>query len=1183
LIGRLLQAISAAVNTFWVWTMLCALLIAAVLWTLGPMIAFNGNALLENVTTRLVAVTIIVFAWGLLVAIRSSRQRRREMANPEIAAKREQEAAGRSHYRDESAHIRDRMKAAIRIVTQSSFYGSSSRSRYALPWYMVMGTPDCGKTSLLLNSGLQFPLNEQADRHLYKLKSTERCEILYANQAVFVDTPGTYLQSIPDSRNHELWKRLLRRLFRVRPAKALNGIIICVSMRDMMEFDAARREHLARTIRSRLSEALGILRAYVPVYLVLTKCDAVPGFAEYFAHLSRSEREQIFGCPAQANELAADSIRKELKGLMQSLNAQLIGKIHQERDCLSRGEMFRFPQELAALGPRLEDFIFEAFGPTRYHRAVMFRGFFFTSALSPGDIYAANAEEALIYKSGFQPSLGDYARGFFLLRLFEDFIIPEAGMAGADKEQIWLLLLNRYGVQVAGFALLAVIVALFGLSFRNNASRIESLDAAYQDLQALQRQNQGRVDIREILPELALLERAMGVYSPETDSAIAYGMGLYRGRDVLAKTRSAYLGMLDNRFLPLVRGMAIQAIEESSNDIAGLRNSLRAYLMLCEPERVQAEFLKGWLERQWSARYLGQGEEQRLMMAHMEYLLASGFTPATPNAQTVEKARTAILKMPLAQLAYSRMMEDASDNAHPPYTFRGALGGQMSPFSGDTYSIPFLYTRAGYLEYCLKRGSDIIRGLTEDDWILGPSSRTLSNLDEEKVFKDLRRMYFTDYADHWRKAVNSLQVRTPESIAQAVNAADQLTSGIPPVVMVLREIRKNTTFSIDPDSRQEKVVDAIGGQALKAGTRKVGASGGEMVKSAVDSAGDFMSEARSAAEMQRDGQVVRLAFKPLDGHLDQEGMPNPPLKAAHDSMMRVEEYFRKLQSSDKRTSAIISALKDISEGRDDTLRNMESAAEKLPYPLKDWYTSVTAGGIKDMLTAAASAINSEYVTVIRNPYEVQFASYFPFNKNVEKDANILQFTEFFKLGGVLDSFTTTYIDPFMTKDGNLIEIMGRRLPISTKSVAQIRDVKKIRNAFFISGNTLGFRCAIEPYALDPTIQKADLLLGTKTLSYWHGPVQRVTFFWPVDSSSQTHQASLAVTDLHAVKAFTRMRGEWALFRLIYESKIIHHDGNTFLVEMQKNQKWVQFVVTCETNVNPFDPATCALKLPESLI
>lgn len=125
--------------------------------------------------------------------------------------------------------------------------------------------------------------------------------MLFANQAVFIDTPGTYTEGNGESETHGLWTALLRRLFRARPAKALNGVIVCVPMREMLDADSTQYEHLARTLRARLGEVLRQLRTCVPVYLVFTKCDAIPGFAR-FSRICRAASEQIFGVPGSEQQ-----------------------------------------------------------------------------------------------------------------------------------------------------------------------------------------------------------------------------------------------------------------------------------------------------------------------------------------------------------------------------------------------------------------------------------------------------------------------------------------------------------------------------------------------------------------------------------------------------------------------------------------------------------------------------------------------------------------------------------------------------------------------------------------------------------------------------------------------------------------------------------------------------------------
>ena len=1179
MISRFFRAIWRALKTPWVLALFLTLFLILLVWFLGPLVAIADYIILEGVVARLVATVILMFCWGLFVAMYYSRQRKKALADPEKAKKHEEESLSRSQFREELDYIKDRLKAAIKTVTTSSFYGPKGRSRYVLPWYLMLGTGNCGKTSLLLNSGLKFPLNEQADRHLYTLRSTERFEVLYGNEAVFIDTPGAYTAAHPDTPFHRIWSAFLRRLFSIRPARPLNGIIVCVSMRDIIDADQARREHLARIIRNKLSEVLKSLRNYAPVYLVFTKSDAVQGFAQFFSHLSRSEREQIFGCPAKTDIMQSGEVRQELRDLMQTLNSQIVAKIHQERDVTARGEMFRFPQELAALGPRIEDFISEAFGPSRYHKPVMFRGFFFSSSLSTRDVMAAAAREGeLSFQQGFTATVGDYAKGFFLLRLMERCIIPEARLASADKEHLWGLRFKRYGMQMAAVALFLFSGLFLGASFMNNYSRLETLDTVYASFEAEQKKRPVITEAKAALPELGQISKSIFVYDPDDDSTIAYGLGLYQGRSFDKSTHAAYLGVLNNRLMPAIRSVAAEKVESSMTNTAELKSALRAYLMLCQPRYINENFITGWLDKRWSERYLGQADTQNDLRDSMNYLIAHGIVPVEPDADLVDRARKALLKIPLAELVYQRMQEEAVESGKPPFTFRGAIG--ESPFTGDTYPIPVLYTREGYEEYLIKRCPGIIRSMTEESWIFGANPIALSLMDVSKIHKEVRTMYFRDYTKYWNQGVQELAVRMPTNMADARKLAEELTTGTPPAVLVLREIRNNTNFIIE-DEPQGDVEKALTAEASrKAQQRLSRTTGTRVAKAVVGQAGQSLEDMKRSAqeEAQRESASVRQFFVPLDSLLDASGNAGPALKAANDSMTGGGEYFAKLVTSDNKEQRVLAALLEIADERDDTLRRIESSAERLPSPVRNWYSTVVSGGLRDMLAVGANSINRSYQEKVISTYNKNLRPYYPFNVQTERDVNLEDFTEFFRAGGVLDNFYDAYLKPFAARNGATRSIMGRTLPISGHAIAQLQRANRIQEAFFMSGRELGISFLMEPYALDAGMKQVALNYAGKSLSYWHGPVQGAGFNWPAGG-----QASLELGDLNGISTKTETRGEWALFRLFQGGSIKRQEGNTCLIEVQRNGKWAQFLIQFRNKANPFDPSVCSFGLPESLL
>ncbi|WP_241000359.1 type VI secretion system protein, partial [Pseudomonas viridiflava] len=120
----------------------------------------------------------------------------------------------------------------------------------------------------------------------------------------------------------------------------------------------------------------------VPVYLVLTKTDAVEGFDEFFDQLSHEESRQVLGSTFGKGERGTDIdvVGKAFDSLLQRLSSQVITRLHQERDIQRRGRMLEFPAQLGRIAHSLNIFVELAFSGNRYQRASHLRGFYLTRA-----------------------------------------------------------------------------------------------------------------------------------------------------------------------------------------------------------------------------------------------------------------------------------------------------------------------------------------------------------------------------------------------------------------------------------------------------------------------------------------------------------------------------------------------------------------------------------------------------------------------------------------------------------------------------------------------------------------------------------------------------------------------------------------------------------------------------------
>ncbi len=84
---------------------------------------------------------------------------------------------------------------------------------------------------------------------------------------------------------HE-WIDFLRLLRRYRPRQPLNGVLVTVSVSDLLQFSEDQLQEHVETVRSRIAELTNELELQLPVYVVFTKCDLIGGFSEYFDDLS---------------------------------------------------------------------------------------------------------------------------------------------------------------------------------------------------------------------------------------------------------------------------------------------------------------------------------------------------------------------------------------------------------------------------------------------------------------------------------------------------------------------------------------------------------------------------------------------------------------------------------------------------------------------------------------------------------------------------------------------------------------------------------------------------------------------------------------------------------------------------------------------------------------------------------
>src|SRR5260370_1411972 len=115
---------------------------------------------------------------------------------------------------------------------------------------------------------------------------------------VLMAPAGGYAPEDSDAKvERRSWLAFLDMLGKNRPRQPINGVIIAISIADVLSLSAAESAAHADAIRKRLAELHEELKVDFPVYAIFTKMDLIVGFTQYFADLAEPKRESLWASP----------------------------------------------------------------------------------------------------------------------------------------------------------------------------------------------------------------------------------------------------------------------------------------------------------------------------------------------------------------------------------------------------------------------------------------------------------------------------------------------------------------------------------------------------------------------------------------------------------------------------------------------------------------------------------------------------------------------------------------------------------------------------------------------------------------------------------------------------------------------------------------------------------------------
>lgn len=280
--------------------------------------------------------------------------------------------------REESPQVDEAWNAGVRLLKQSRL-GRLGAPLYVLPWYMMLGQSGAGKSTLLTRSGLLSalrPVNQRAN-----VAPTETLDWWFLENSVVLDPAGRLTEGAGDS-SYE-WKRLLYWLLRSRRREPLNGLLLVLNSHQLLNESDEQLADQGQRLRVRLDELVKVFGARLPVYLIVTAAEALPGFAEWSQELTDEQREQPFGLLSREGGGGADVFLEEMFSGLSKRLFEL--RIELGLRGLPSPSAFSLPERVAELRQRLEKVLSPAFDASPYSEPPLLRGLFLTGEVQGKD------------------------------------------------------------------------------------------------------------------------------------------------------------------------------------------------------------------------------------------------------------------------------------------------------------------------------------------------------------------------------------------------------------------------------------------------------------------------------------------------------------------------------------------------------------------------------------------------------------------------------------------------------------------------------------------------------------------------------------------------------------------------------------------------------------------------------
>ncbi len=983
-----------------------------------------------------------------------------------------------------------------------------------LPVILVLGEAAGAKTSTMVHSGLEPELLAGQVYQDGNIASTRSANLWYSHQTVFVEAGGKLLED-SQGRTH-LAKSLQPRQLKAAGAvgQAPRAALVCVEIERITAGGQAMAT-AARTLRARLGEIAQSFGIQLPVYVLFTKADRLPFFADFVRNLSNEEAAQPLGAalpmPGTVSGVWAEEQAARLgtvfDGIFRALADARPELLARENDAAKLPGAYEFPREFKKLRGSMVQFLVDLCRPSQLTVGPFLRGFYFSgvrpvivqesapaaTARAPqtqgGDAREATAMFRM--PAGGPPGTAaaspqrvsvsrKVAQWVFLPHFFNHVMLADRVAMGASGSSSKADLRRRILLISAAVLCLALCIAFTVSFFLNRGLEGQVRDALQGTTVAPAAGSLAPIDSLRRLETLRQSLETLTVYNRD-GAPLRYRWGLYIGNDLYPDVRRLYFdrfkallfGQTQNSLANFLGGLPAAPAPPATPGYDQAYDALKAYLITTSNhDKSTREFLSPVLMRTWSANTGVDAERLQLAQKQFDFYsdeLKADNPFSKQNDQTaITKARNYLRQFGDLDRVYQTMKAGA-----PKVTinFNRQIAGSKE-YLVDNYDVAGPFTKEGW-KFMIDAIQNPGRYVHGELWVLGEQGTV--NSDPKEMIKPLLSRYKGDFIKEWRTYLKSASLVRYRDIKDASAKLSMLSGGQSPLLALLALASQNIPWD---DADIAKALQPVQYVEPPGTDRYTGPQNKDYV-----------------------GALIKL-------QTSVDAVANSP--AGNDALAN-------------------QALSDAREARNATnqlaAQNFNPDPEMLVQnlllaPIIDVEAKLRGLGPGE-LNAGGKGLCSQFGKVL---------SKYPFNPASKQDASVDDVNSILKKpDGALWKFYDDNLKKFLAKQGNqYVPVSGGGVTLNSRFVEFFTQAAAFSD-FLYAGGDPHFSYSLKPVPTEG-IQRLGLEIDGQKLDYSGGSPAAKQFTWQpggVHGAKGTYTAEGA--------SFSDNAGIWAIFRLFGEA------------------------------------------------